>query len=229
MTSCVTARGRRSLLEVSRAARALAEHLLATPDVRRAATVAAYVSIGTEPGTGPLLDELRARGRRVILPVVLPDLDLDWAVYDGPEQPGAAPAAGCSSRPVSGSASTRSPPPTWCSTPGLAVDRTGMRLGQGGGCYDRALGRVPVGTFTCTLLYDDELLEEVPSGAHDRPVTAVATPVGRDPAARGADPSAVSRRCRDQRQRVVGGGLDGPRENGQASVRPSTHRSVWST
>ncbi len=81
----VTARGRRSLLEVSESARALAEHLLATTDVRRAATVAAYVSIGTEPGTGPLLDALTASGRRVILPVVLPDLDLEWAVYDGPD------------------------------------------------------------------------------------------------------------------------------------------------
>ena len=58
----VTARGRRSLLEVSRSARAIAEHLLATPEVRRAATVAAYVSIGTEPGTGPLLEALRALG-----------------------------------------------------------------------------------------------------------------------------------------------------------------------
>ncbi len=47
-------------------------------------------------------------------------------------------------------------------TPGLAVDRTGMRMGRGGGCYDRALGRVPVGTFTCTLLYDEEVVEEVP-------------------------------------------------------------------
>ena len=45
-----------------------------------------------------------------------------------------------------------------------------MRLGQGGGCYDRALGRVPVGTFTCALLYDDEVLDAVPADAHDRPV-----------------------------------------------------------
>ena len=81
----VTTRGRRSLLEVSEGARAIARHLVETSEVRRAATVAAYVSIGTEPGTGPLLDALTAMGRRVILPVVLPDLDLDWAVYDGPE------------------------------------------------------------------------------------------------------------------------------------------------
>ena len=54
----LTARNRRPLLEVGAAARAIAEHLLATPEVRRAATVAAYVSIGTEPGTAALLDGL---------------------------------------------------------------------------------------------------------------------------------------------------------------------------
>jgi 5-formyltetrahydrofolate cyclo-ligase len=53
-----------------------------------------------------------------------------------------------------------------------------MRLGRGGGSYDRALGRVPVGTFVCALLYDGEVLDDVPRGPHDRPVTAVATPSG---------------------------------------------------
>ncbi len=173
----VTARGRRSLLEVSEAARSIAGHLLATPEVRRAATVAAYVSIGTEPGTGPLLEELLALGRRVIVPVVLPDLDLDWAVYDGPDRLVRA------RRGLLEPAGERLGPEAVATadvvlTPGLAVDRTGMRLGQGGGCYDRALGRVPVGTFTCTLLYDGELLDEVPAAAHDRPVTAAVTPAG---------------------------------------------------
>ena len=171
----VTTRGRRSLLEVSEGARAIARHLVESPEVRRAATVAAYVSIGTEPGTGPLLDALTAMGRRVILPVVLPDLDLDWAVYDGPENLARArrgllePTAERLGLEAVATADV-------VLTPGLAVDRTGMRLGQGGGCYDRALGRVPVGTFTCTLLYDGELLDEVPAAAHDRRVTAVVTP-----------------------------------------------------
>jgi 5-formyltetrahydrofolate cyclo-ligase len=172
-----TSRGRRSLLEVSQAARAIADHLLATTDLRRAATVAAYVSIGTEPGTGPLLDALTALGRRVILPVVQPDLDLDWAVYAGPDdlvraRRGLLEPSG--ERLGLDAVATADV----VLTPGLAVDRQGMRLGQGGGCYDRALGRVPVGTFTCTLLYADELLGSVPSAAHDRPVTAVATPDG---------------------------------------------------
>ena len=60
--------------------------------------------------------------------------------------------------------------------PGLAVAGDGMRLGRGGGSYDRALGRVPVGTFTCVLLYDDEVGLDVPVEPHDRPVAA--PPVG---------------------------------------------------
>ena len=173
----VTGRGRRSLLEVSESARAIAGHLMDTPEVRRAATVAAYVSIGTEPGTGPLLDALAALGRRVILPVVLPDLDLDWAVYDGQ---GALARARRGLLEPTGERLGLEAVATAdvVLTPGLAVDRTGMRLGQGGGCYDRALGRVPVGTFTCTLLYADELLDAVPADTHDRPVTAVVTPAG---------------------------------------------------
>jgi 5-formyltetrahydrofolate cyclo-ligase len=173
----VTGRGRRSLLEVSESARAIADHLMVTPELRRAATVAAYVSIGTEPGTGPLLDALSASGRRVILPVVLPDLDLDWAVYDG--QGGLARARRGLLEPTGERLGLEAVATAdVVLTPGLAVDRTGMRLGQGGGCYDRALGRVPVGTFTCTLLYAEELLDAVPAAAHDRPVTAVVTPAG---------------------------------------------------
>jgi 5-formyltetrahydrofolate cyclo-ligase len=173
----VTGRSRRSLVEVSEAARAIAGHVLSSPEIRRAATVACYVSIDTEPGTGPLLDGLLEKGRRVIVPVVLPDLDLDWAVYDGP---------GSLARARRGLLEPTGPrlgleavaTADVVLTPGLAVDRSGMRLGQGGGCYDRALGRVPVGTFTCTLLYDEELLDAVPTAPHDRPVTAVVTPTG---------------------------------------------------
>ena len=173
----VTSRNRRSLLEVSESAHAIAEHLLATPEVRRAATVAAYVSVGTEPGTGPLLERLLVMGRRVIVPVLLPDYDLDWAVYDGPASVVRARAGLL--EPIGPRLGVEAVATAdVVLTPGLAVDRTGLRMGRGGGCYDRALGRVPVGTFTCTLLYAGELLDEVPAAPHDRRVTAVVTPDG---------------------------------------------------
>jgi 5-formyltetrahydrofolate cyclo-ligase len=171
----VTVRRRRTLLETTQAAQALAEALSAWPPLRRAATVAAYVSVGTEPGTGPLLERLVAAGRRVILPVLLPDDDLDWAAHTGPllrARRGLLEPAG----PPLGREAVATADVVL--VPGLAVDRRGVRLGRGGGSYDRALGRVPVGTPTCVLLYDGEVLDRVPAGDHDRAVTAAATPSG---------------------------------------------------
>lgn len=173
----LTARRRRSLAEVGEAARSLAVVVAGCEEVRRAATVAAYVAVAGEPGTGPLLDALVAAGKRVVLPVLLPDGDLDWAEYAGPGS--LAPARLGLLEPVG--------PPLGASAiatadavlvPGLAVSSAGMRLGRGGGSYDRALGRVPVGTFTCVLLYDDEVGVDVPVEPHDRPVGWAATPSG---------------------------------------------------
>lgn len=173
----VTTRRRHPLAQVGADAVAIAEHLLGCEPLRRAATVAAYISIGNEPGTGPLVERLHAAGRRVILPVLLPDNDLDWAEYDGPD--GLVPGGRGVLQPLGrrlGLDAVATADAVL--TPGLAVDRTGMRLGRGGGSYDRALARVPVGTFVCTLLYDGELLDRVPSAEHDRRVSAAVTPTG---------------------------------------------------
>ncbi|MCL2541377.1 MAG: 5-formyltetrahydrofolate cyclo-ligase [Nocardioidaceae bacterium] len=170
-------RRRRPLLEVGEAARAIAARVLAAPEVRRAATVACYVSIGSEPGTSALLDALVAAGKRVIVPIMLPDNDLDWAVYrsDGSLAPAGrglleplGPRLGLETVATADAVIV----------PGLAVSRTGMRIGRGGGSYDRALVRVPVGTFVCVLLYDEEVGAAVPVEPHDRPVTAAASPSG---------------------------------------------------
>ncbi len=173
----LTTRNRRSLLERSEAAREIALHLTAAPEVRRAATVAAYVAVGSEPGTAPLLHALLAAGKRVVLPVLLPDLDLDWAAFAGDQD--LAPASRGLLEPVGprlGSDAVATADVVLL--PGLAVSSRGERLGRGGGCYDRALGRVPVGTFTCVLLYDGEVGLEVPVEPHDRSVTAAVCPTG---------------------------------------------------
>ncbi len=173
----MTTRNRRSLLEVGEASRAIAEHVLAAPEVRRAATLTAYVSVGTEPGTTHLLEALNDLGKRVILPVVQPDLDLDWSVYDGPSSLATArmgllepvgPRLGVDAVATA----------DVVLVPGLAVSPTGDRMGRGGGCYDRALARVPVGTPVWVLLYDDETNHDVPVEPHDRKVTGVITPSG---------------------------------------------------
>lgn len=170
----VTARGRLPLAELAERAGAVAALLTTVPEVRRAATVAAYVSVGREPGTGPLLEALADAGKRVILPLLQADNDLDWATYTGPQ--GLVRAGRGLLEPVGPALG-----PDAIATadvvvvPGLAVDPTGLRLGRGGGSYDRALWRVPLGTFTCVVLNDDEVLDAVPAAPHDRRVTAAAT------------------------------------------------------
>jgi 5-formyltetrahydrofolate cyclo-ligase len=158
-------------------ARATADHLMLSPEVRRAATVAAYVSVSSEPGTGPLLDRLRASGKRVILPLLQADNDLDWAEYAGSEDLRTARRGLLepSGRPLGPDALATA---DVVLVPGLAVGRDGTRLGRGGGSYDRALGRVPTGTFVCLLLHSEEVLDAVPSESHDRAVGAVVTELG---------------------------------------------------
>jgi 5-formyltetrahydrofolate cyclo-ligase len=170
----LTARGRLGVAELSARSRSVTELLLAAVEVRRAATVAAYVSVGREPGTGLLLDALAAAGKRVILPLLQRDNDLDWATYTGPDSLATAGR---------GLLEPQSPAlgPDAIATadvvivPGLAVDPTGLRMGRGGGSYDRALGRVPVGTFVCVVLNDAEILQVVPTAEHDRRVSAAVT------------------------------------------------------
>ncbi|WP_425474901.1 5-formyltetrahydrofolate cyclo-ligase [Nocardioides cheoyonin] len=171
----LTTRHRLGLPHIGDRARALAEVVAGCEEVRRAATVAAYVSIGTEPGTGPLLDLLADAGKRVILPCLLPDNDLDWAAYDGRLVRAARGLLEPAGERLGVEAIATA---DVVLVPGLAVDSVGHRLGRGGGSYDRALARVPVGTFTCVLLYDDEVGVPVPVEAHDRRVVAAATPSG---------------------------------------------------
>lgn len=161
-------------------AAAFARHGLELGELAEASTVAAYVSVGREPGTRALLDALHARGVRVLLPVLLPDNDLDWAVYEGPER--LAKAGRGLLEPVG----PRLGPDAVCAAdavllPGLAVDGRGMRLGRGGGSYDRVLARLTragADPALVVLLYADEVVARVPEEPHDHPVHAVVTPDG---------------------------------------------------
>ncbi|KRE97359.1 5-formyltetrahydrofolate cyclo-ligase [Nocardioides sp. Soil774] len=162
----LAARRRRPLAAAADLAASLAHVALEWEAVRRAATVAAYVSVGSEPGTGLLLDALVAAGKRVIVPVLQRDNDLDWALYSGADS--LAPAARGllePTGPLLGVDAVRTADVVI--VPGLAVSPAGDRLGRGGGSYDRALTRVPAGTPVAVVLHDDEVGLAVPTDPHD--------------------------------------------------------------
>jgi 5-formyltetrahydrofolate cyclo-ligase len=157
------------------AGRALRDAVLDLPQVQMAGTIAVYYSLSSEPDTHGLVYALWKRGGYVLLPLLRPDADLDWASYDGPDslRPGPRGLAEPTEPPRGMDAVARA---DLGLVPALAVDRGGVRLGRGGGSYDRALARVAPGIPTIALIYDGELLDEVPADDHDQRVRLVARP-----------------------------------------------------
>ncbi|MFG1668732.1 5-formyltetrahydrofolate cyclo-ligase [Streptomyces sp. Y7] len=180
----LTVRSRLTADDVRLSATALAGRARELPELAHAGTVAAYVSVGSEPGTLALLDALRARGVRVLLPALLPDNDLDWGVYAGQESLERVRHGGKMALFEPGGERLGPDAVTDADVvllPGLAVDARGMRLGRGGGSYDRVLARLEragARPSLVVLLYDTEVVERVPAEPHDRPVHAVVTPSG---------------------------------------------------
>ncbi|MYS72665.1 5-formyltetrahydrofolate cyclo-ligase [Streptomyces sp. SID5926] len=180
----LAARTRMTPDDVRESADALARRALGLPEVAGAHAVAAYVSVGAEPGTLALLDGLRARGVRVLLPALLPDNDLDWGEYTGEGSLARVRHGGRmelfepAGERLGPEAVTRA---DVVLLPGVAVDGRGLRLGRGGGSYDRVLARLEAAgarPALLVLLYDWEVVAHVPAEPHDRPVDAVVTPSG---------------------------------------------------
>ncbi|WP_219460065.1 5-formyltetrahydrofolate cyclo-ligase [Nonomuraea rhizosphaerae] len=172
------ARGLLSPEELRINAAKVRETLLDEPWVQMAGLVACYWSIGAEPETHGLVFALWKHGATVILPVLQEDNDLDWAVYDGPDT--LAPGRLGLMEPVDtrrGVDAIRTA--ALVIVPALAVDkRSGVRLGRGGGSYDRALSRVGPNVPTVALLHDGELIEDVPTEPHDQRVRWTISPQG---------------------------------------------------
>ncbi|MGY1779097.1 5-formyltetrahydrofolate cyclo-ligase [Geodermatophilus sp. SYSU D01036] len=167
---------RRSRPPAERAAAAAAVAAALLQRLTGVRLLAAFVPDETEPGHGRLPAVFTQLGTRVLLPVV-PDsgAELRWAVDTGRLAPGrfgllepVGPRLG----------------PTALGTaevvvvPALAVDRSGVRLGRGGGYYDRALQHARPDAVVVAPVFDDELVDRLPAFEHDRPVTAVVTPSG---------------------------------------------------
>jgi 5-formyltetrahydrofolate cyclo-ligase len=143
--------------------------------------VCLFVAVGGEPGATPegalpVLDAARALGRRVLLPVTVGAAPLDWAAFTGRDSLGPGPHGLL--EPVG----PRLGPDAVADAglvvvPALAVDHDGVRLGRGGGHYDRTLPLAGPHTRLVALVADEGLVPgPLPAEPHDVPVHAVWRP-----------------------------------------------------
>ncbi len=161
----------------------------ATSQVPEGGTLTAYLGLGAEPPTLPLLGRLHARGFHLLLPICEPERQLSWVEWSpdisyersryaplqepvGPRLDALALQRGDGQR----------PPLAAILLPATALDAEGRRVGQGGGYYDRFLAQLGEGPApaTAAIVFDAEVLPsgEVPDEPLDRRVDAAITPSG---------------------------------------------------
>jgi 5-formyltetrahydrofolate cyclo-ligase len=146
--------------------------------VNSGSIVAAYVPVGSEPGTTAMLEVLREGGFRVLLPRVAPGppAPLLWSYYDGPEslRPGRFGLLEPIAEP---SAAATIDAAALVLVPALAVDRQGVRLGRGAGYYDRSIRTLSTRQLVA-VVYDHELVDALPADEYDVPMGWSLTPTG---------------------------------------------------
>ncbi|MCL2796132.1 MAG: 5-formyltetrahydrofolate cyclo-ligase [Microbacteriaceae bacterium] len=137
-------------------------------------SLSAYLSAPTEPNTRPFLNWARGAGIRTLLPISRVDGLLDWTTGDGETEAlghlGVPEAVGELLGPMAIN------DVDVILVPAAAVDRSGMRLGWGKGYFDKMLGSMGKCPPVFAVLFDDELVDEVPRERHDEPVDGVVTP-----------------------------------------------------
>ena len=171
-------RERRQILSESArdaAATGIRAQLDALVDRLGVTSMSCYLSTSTEPGTHEFVEQAVARGIRVLLPITRADGLLDWAVAT----PDGDIAEGLFGLPepvgeVLGPIAVNDV--DLLVIPAAAVGRDGMRLGWGRGYFDKTLGSMERCPPVYAVVFDSEILDEVPADVRDEPVTGVVTP-----------------------------------------------------
>ncbi|MFE7844275.1 5-formyltetrahydrofolate cyclo-ligase [Microbacterium sp. NPDC057407] len=138
-------------------------------------SMSCFLSTTTEPDTRTFVAAAVERGIRVLLPVTRADGLLDWSVAT----PDLDIAEGMFGLPepvgeLLGPIAVNDV--DLLVIPAAAVDRSGMRLGWGRGYYDKTIGSMEGCPPVYAVVFDSEILDDVPSDVHDQPVTGVVTP-----------------------------------------------------
>ena len=141
------------------------------PPLREARTILLFYSFGSEVPTARMAQRLVREGRRVLLPFL-----------EGPEMQAAElrpgePAEATSYGPKEPAhrVAVDSGEVDVVIAPGLAFDRSGYRIGYGGGHYDRYLARLGPRAVRIGIGFHTQLVQAVPHGPEDQRLDVVVT------------------------------------------------------
>ena len=149
----------------------ICRQVMTLPQYKAAKTIFCYVGVDWEIDTTKLISDALQHGKQVALPLctapgimearlIQSTADLQPGAYNIPE-----PRPSCALCPADAI--------EFAAVPCVSCDRTCLRLGQGGGFYDRFLEDSSF--YTAALCREEALLEQVPAEPWDRPVDCVVT------------------------------------------------------
>jgi 5-formyltetrahydrofolate cyclo-ligase len=138
-------------------------------EFKMARVVASYQAYGDEPDTDSINHLIIESGKKLLLPVLMPDKSLEFRIWDG--NPRNLKLNGKLREPVGEKFAGAI---ELMILPALAIDQHGNRLGQGGGSYDRTLENFQ--GVSIAIVNESEFIESIPTEDHDIPVNAVLTP-----------------------------------------------------
>jgi 5-formyltetrahydrofolate cyclo-ligase len=149
-------------------------YLASSLEFAKVSNIASYISYADEPSTQELNAELLESGKTLFLPRIS-GVDLEWVRWEGSESELSPSKFSKKIIEPTGPAISDSSIIELVVVPALRIDRSGYRLGQGGGFYDRALSNM--NAWTIGLIHPDEISsEDLPREAFDIPLNAAATP-----------------------------------------------------
>jgi 5-formyltetrahydrofolate cyclo-ligase len=162
--------------EVPKLSRALAQNFIAHVPIPPGAIVSAYFAIGDEADPASLIELLRARGHRIVLPRVAGrGKPLNFHLYEQGAQL------------VPGGFGLSEPARDWplldpdvLAVPLLAFDARGYRIGYGAGFYDRTLQRLRASKniIAASYCFSVQQFPDVPHDENDQRLDWIVTEKG---------------------------------------------------
>jgi 5-formyltetrahydrofolate cyclo-ligase len=163
-------RNRLDAKEIIARSRRIQDFLIKSKEFRSAEIIGAYYAFGSEVRTDVIIEQARSIGKKLALPSIEGENLTFYELSSGKYL-------------VKGRFGIMEPLPYglidrmgMIVVPGIAFDKNGYRLGYGKGYYDKFLAKRKV--FSVGLGYSFQLLENLPSGEHDKKLDAISTEDG---------------------------------------------------